>query len=55
VAAHVPGVAAIEANSRQYVPVANKAWEKRFPGIFIVKDGMMQTSVLKGPGLSAVY
>jgi L-alanine-DL-glutamate epimerase-like enolase superfamily enzyme len=53
-AAHVPGVAAIEANSRQYVPAANKEWEKRFPGIFIVKDGMMQTSVLKGPGLSAV-
>ena len=54
VAAHVPGVAAIEANSRQYVPAANKEWEKRLPGIFIVKDGTMQTSLLKGPGLSAV-
>lgn len=53
-AAHVPGVAAIEANSRQYVPVANKEWVKKFPGIFVVKDGMMKTSVLKGPGLSAV-
>src|SRR4029453_10083472 len=29
-AAHVPGVAAIESNSRQYCPQANKPWEKRF-------------------------
>jgi L-alanine-DL-glutamate epimerase-like enolase superfamily enzyme len=53
-AAHVPGVAAIEANARQYVPAANKGWEDKFPGIFVVKDGMMKTGVLKGPGLSAV-
>lgn len=50
-AAHVPGVAAIEANSRQYVPAANSAWEARYPGIFRVKDGMMDTSCLTGPGL----
>jgi len=53
-AAHVPGVAAIEANSRQYVPAANKAWESRFPGIFSVKDGTMQTGDLNRLGLSAV-
>lgn len=53
-AAHVPGVAAIEANARQYVPAANKGWDKRFPGIFQVKDGTMKTGVLRGPGLSAV-
>jgi len=53
-AAHVPGVAAIEANARQYVPVANKGWEKKFPGIFTVKDGYLKTGVLSGPGLSAV-
>jgi len=53
-AAHVPGVAAIEANARQYVPVANNGWEKKFPGIFIIKDGQMKTGVLTGPGLSAV-
>jgi hypothetical protein len=52
-AAHVPGVAAIEANSRQYVPAANKAWESKFPGIFVIKDGHMQTGVLNKPGLSA--
>lgn len=53
-AAHVPGVAAIEANARQYVPVANKAWESKFPGIFIVKDGYVKTGTLTGPGLGAV-
>ncbi len=54
IAAHVPGVSGIEANSRQYMPAANKPWEKRFPGLFIVKDGTMKTSVLTGPGLGAV-
>jgi L-alanine-DL-glutamate epimerase-like enolase superfamily enzyme len=52
-AAHVPGVAAIEANSRQYVPAANRAWEDRFPGIFRVTDGTMATGTLTGPGLGA--
>jgi L-alanine-DL-glutamate epimerase-like enolase superfamily enzyme len=53
-AAHVPGVTAAEANARQYVPVANKAWERKFPGIFLVKDGMMRTSSVHKPGLGAV-
>ena len=50
-AAHVPGVKAIEANARQYVPIANAGWEKKFPGIFIVKDGLIRTDGLDGPGL----
>jgi len=53
-AAHVPGVAAIEANARQYVPAANRPWEDRFPGIFKIRDGMMRTGSLTGPGLGAV-
>lgn len=53
-AAHVPGVAAIEANSRQYVPAANKPWEASHPGIFRVTDGTMATGCLNGLGLSAV-
>jgi L-alanine-DL-glutamate epimerase-like enolase superfamily enzyme len=53
-AAHVPGVAAIESNSRQYVPVANKPWEKDFPGLFRITDGSMETGILTGPGLGAV-
>jgi hypothetical protein len=53
-AAHVPGVAAIEANSRQYVPAANKAWVSKFPGIFKITDGNMDTSELNKIGLGAV-
>lgn len=52
-AAHVPGVAAIEANARQFVPAANAGWVDRFPGIFVIKDGMMRTGTLTGPGLGA--
>ena len=53
-AAHIPGVAAIEANSRQYCPAANEQWDERFPGVFSVRDGRVNTSVLNGPGLGAV-
>jgi L-alanine-DL-glutamate epimerase-like enolase superfamily enzyme len=53
-AAHVPPVAAIEANARQYVPAANKPWEQKFPGIFQITNGTMQTDALRGVGLSAV-
>jgi L-alanine-DL-glutamate epimerase-like enolase superfamily enzyme len=53
-AAHIPGVAAIEANARQYVPAANQPWEARFPGLFRITDGAMDTSTLTGPGLGAV-
>ncbi|HEY7330046.1 MAG TPA: enolase C-terminal domain-like protein [Gemmataceae bacterium] len=53
-AAHVPGVSAIESNARQYVPAANRPWEERFPGIFRISDGTMETACLSGPGLGAV-
>jgi L-alanine-DL-glutamate epimerase-like enolase superfamily enzyme len=53
-AAHVPTVAAIESNARQYVPAANKPWEERFPGIFRITDGTIETGLLTGPGLGAV-
>src|SRR5688572_15163903 len=51
ISAHVPAVAGIEANARQYVPAANAPWEQRFPGIFKVKDGHMRTAEIGGPGL----
>jgi L-alanine-DL-glutamate epimerase-like enolase superfamily enzyme len=54
IAAHIPGVAAIEANSRQYCPAANAAWDKRFPGVFTIRNGTMNTALLTGPGLGAV-
>ncbi len=53
IAARVPGNAGIEANARQFVPSANAAWEPRFPGLFTIHDGMMNTGQLTGPGLSA--
>jgi L-alanine-DL-glutamate epimerase-like enolase superfamily enzyme len=51
IAAHVPGIAALEANAREYVPAANRGWERSFPGIFIIKDGFIDTAGLDGPGL----
>src|SRR5207249_6808017 len=53
-AAHVPGVAAIESNARQSVPAANKPWETRFPGMFHITDGTLETGLLTNPGLSAI-
>ncbi len=53
-AAHVPGVAGLEANAREYVPVANREWEKRMPEIFVIRDGRMKTRVLDRAGLGAV-
>jgi L-alanine-DL-glutamate epimerase-like enolase superfamily enzyme len=52
-AAHVPGVAAIEANARQYMPAANEPWAERFPGVFRITDGVIRTSEIEGPGLGA--
>jgi L-alanine-DL-glutamate epimerase-like enolase superfamily enzyme len=53
-AAHIPTIAAIESNARQYCPAANKPWEARFPGMFKITDGTMETGLLDGPGLGAV-
>jgi len=53
-AAHIPGVSGIEANSRQYCPAANHGWEDRFPGVFQIRAGEMDTSRLCGLGLGAV-
>jgi len=54
IAARVPGNAGIEANARQFVPAANREWERRFPGLFTIHDGMMATGQLTGAGLGAV-
>ncbi|MDZ7638956.1 MAG: enolase C-terminal domain-like protein [Bryobacterales bacterium] len=54
IAAHVPGVAAVEANGRQYVPSANEAWKEKFPGIFTIREGRMHTAEIDGNGLGAV-
>jgi L-alanine-DL-glutamate epimerase-like enolase superfamily enzyme len=54
IAARVPGNAGIEANARQFVPRANQPWEPGFPGLFTIRDGMMNTGQLTRPGLGAV-
>jgi L-alanine-DL-glutamate epimerase-like enolase superfamily enzyme len=51
VAAHIPGVTTLEANARQYVPGASKDWVEKYPGIFDIRNGYLDTSVLNGPGL----
>jgi L-alanine-DL-glutamate epimerase-like enolase superfamily enzyme len=54
IASRVPGNAGIEANARQFVPSANASWDARFPGLFTIRDGVMHTGQLTGPGLGAV-
>jgi L-alanine-DL-glutamate epimerase-like enolase superfamily enzyme len=51
--ARLEGVTSIEANARQFLPVANKTWESRFPGMFLITDGMLRTEELNQPGLGA--
>jgi L-alanine-DL-glutamate epimerase-like enolase superfamily enzyme len=51
--ARVPTISLLEANARQYLPQANKAWESRYPGMFRVTDGMLRTEEVSGPGLGA--
>ena len=50
-AARIPGVAAIEGNARQYCPAGNEGWAERFPNVFRVSEGMIDTSALDRPGL----
>lgn len=50
-AARIPGVAAIEGNSRQYCPAANRRWRALYPAMFDIKDGTVGTAVLNNVGL----
>ena len=50
-AAHLPGVHALEANSRQYIPSANRRWKSRFPALFQIAEGRLGTAGLRGTGL----
>ncbi len=51
-AAHIGPVTAIEGNARQYCPAANREWAARFPGVFTIRDGQIDTSALAGVGLT---
>jgi len=50
-AARIPTVTAIVGVARQLCPEANVPWSKKYPSVFIVKDGTLGTSVLNGQGL----
>ena len=49
--ARIPGVPAVEGNARQYCPKANRGWDEKYPGLFRIRDGTIETGVLTGPGL----
>lgn len=51
IAAHVPGVAAVESNGRQYCPAGNERWQASFADFFEIRDGQIPTGRLSGPGL----
>ena len=50
-AAHIPGVAAVESNGRQYSPAGNERWMERFGDFFEIRGGRIPTARLDGPGL----
>jgi L-alanine-DL-glutamate epimerase-like enolase superfamily enzyme len=51
-AAHIGPVTAIEGNARQYCPAANTEWAARFPGVFTIRGGQIDTSALGAVGLT---
>ena len=50
-AARIPTIAAIEGNGRQYCPRGNEAWATRYPGMFQIAGGHVQTQELCEAGL----
>ena len=51
-AAHIAPVTAIEGNSRQYCPAANRDYALKYPDLFRIRAGHIDTSVLSGVGLT---
>jgi L-alanine-DL-glutamate epimerase-like enolase superfamily enzyme len=51
-AAHIGPVTAIEGNARQYCPAANAPWAAKYPGVYAIRDGQIDTSGLAGVGLT---
>lgn len=50
-AAHIPTVAAIEGNGRQYCPAGNEGWIRDYPDLFFPQNGKIATEKLDGVGL----
>jgi len=53
--AYLPTVAAIEGNARQYCPSANVGWDAKYPGMFQITDGTLQTDMLAENGLGFAW
>ncbi|MCA9133742.1 MAG: mandelate racemase/muconate lactonizing enzyme family protein, partial [Planctomycetales bacterium] len=51
IASRLPNVTAIEGNGRQYCPIGNEAYMKRYAPMFRVRYGTIPTELLDGPGL----
>ena len=51
IAARIPGIAAIEGNGRQYCPLGNQGWDQKYPSMFQLTDGTVETGTLVGDGL----
>ncbi|MCM2370588.1 mandelate racemase/muconate lactonizing enzyme family protein [Aporhodopirellula aestuarii] len=49
--AHIPGVAAVESNGRQYCPEGNSSWMNRYQPMFEIRGGEVPTNLLAGDGL----
>lgn len=50
-AARLPTVTSVEGQARQYCPAANKPWSREYPGLFELRDGTIDSSLLAGLGL----
>ena len=50
-AAHIPGIAAIEGNARQYCPGPNSKWAKYYSDMFNISDGTVSSKRLSETGL----
>ena len=52
IAARIPTVAGVEGNARQFLPpFTYKYWSDKYPQVFTVRKGRIQTGVLINPGL----
>jgi L-alanine-DL-glutamate epimerase-like enolase superfamily enzyme len=54
-AAHIPTVAAIEGNGRQYCPAGNALARRKYPGMFEITDGTVATGQLHEAGLGFAW
>jgi len=50
-AAHLPGVGAVEGNGRQYCPAGNQEWEEIYRPMFRIRGGVVPTELLETVGL----